>query len=570
MRKITFVIVFIVFLSQNSSAQFTRYVVKLKDKAGTPYSVDDPAKFLSARAITRRTKQHIPIDESDLPVSSQYIDSIRLSGSVAILDQSKWLNQVCIATTDSTAIDKINHFPFVIKTQPLKRKINPQLISRGKREESVTRNKFNEQINNINLPLSPKNVFGNYYSYGNAFDQVHIHNGEYLHNKGFRGEGMLIAILDAGFYHYQSLPAFDSVNLRRQVIETYDFVNNEVNVNEDHYHGMMCFSIIAGNIPGQLVGTCPNANFLLYRSEDVDSESPVEEQYWAAAAERADSAGADVITTSLGYNTFDNPVFDYSYSDMNGHTTLIAREATMAARKGMIVLAAAGNEGNDTWHFITTPADADSIISVGAVNSLGEPAAFSSYGPSSDGRVEPVAASVGEGTFVSSTTGPIIAGNGTSFATPNLAGLVTCLWQAFPEFTNMEIINAVKKSSSIYNNPDDRIGYGIPDFQKAYDDLYHQRIVRAEMILGNQNIKIYPNPFKDNFTVIIKPMHTSPGNFKIYDVSGKLYFIKQVALQAGVTQIINFTGMPAFQKGMYILRFSDGISKESFKLMGGE
>jgi subtilisin family serine protease len=255
---------------------------------------------------------------------------------------------------------------------------------------------------------------------------------------------------------------------------------------------------------------------------------------------------------------------------MNGHTTLIAREATMAARKGMIVLAAAGNEGNDTWHFITTPADADSIISVGAVNSLGEPAAFSSYGPSSDGRVEPVAASVGEGTFVSSTTGPIIAGNGTSFATPNLAGLVTCLWQAFPEFTNMEIINAVKKSSSIYNNPDDRIGYGIPDFQKAYDDLYHQRIVRAEMILGNQNIKIYPNPFKDNFTVIIKPMHTSPGNFKIYDVSGKLYFIKQVALQAGVTQIINFTGMPAFQKGMYILRFSDGISKESFKLMGGE
>jgi subtilisin family serine protease len=542
----------------------------LKDKAGTPYSVDDPAKFLSARAISRRSKQHIPIDETDLPVSPQYIDSIRLSGSVAILDQSKWLNQVCIATTDSTAIDKINHFPFVIKTQPLKRKINPQLISRGKREESVTRNKFNEQINDITLPLSPKNVFGNYYSYGNAFDQVHIHNGEYLHNKGFRGEGMLIAILDAGFYHYQSLPAFDSVNLRRQVIETYDFVNNEVNVNEDHYHGMMCFSIIAGNIPGQLVGTCPNANFLLYRSEDVDSESPVEEQYWAAAAERADSAGADVITTSLGYNTFDNPVFDYSYSDMNGHTTLIAREATMAARKGMIVLAAAGNEGNDTWHFITTPADADSIISVGAVNSLGEPAAFSSYGPSSDGRVEPVAASVGEGTFVSSTTGPIIAGNGTSFATPNLAGLVTCLWQAFPEFTNMEIINAVKKSSSIYNNPDDRIGYGIPDFQKAYDDLYHQRIVRAEMILGNQNIKIYPNPFKDNFTVIIKPMHTSPGNFKIYDVSGKLYFIKQVALQAGVTQIINFTGMPAFQKGMYILRFSDGISKESLKLMGGE
>jgi serine protease AprX len=570
MRKKTFVIVFIVFLSQNSSAQFTRYVVKLKDKAGTPYSVDDPAKFLSVRSVSRRSKQHIPIDETDLPVSPQYIDSIRLSGNVVILDQSKWLNQVCIATTDSSAIDKINRFPFVVATRPLKRTANSKLVLRNKWEDSITKNKFSERSSDINSPLSPRHVSGDYYSYGDAFDQVHIHKGEYLHNKGFHGEGMLIAILDAGFYHYQSLPAFDSVNLRRQVVETYDFVNNETSVNEDHYHGMMCFSIIGGNISGQLVGTCPNANFLLYRSEDVDSESPVEEQYWAAAAERADSAGADVITTSLGYNTFDNPVFNYSYSDMNGHTTLIAREATMAARKGMIVLAAAGNEGNDTWHFIITPADADSIISVGAVNSLGEPAAFSSYGPSSDGRVEPVAASVGEGTFVSSTTGPIIAGNGTSFATPNLAGLVTCLWQAFPEFTNTEIINAVKKSSSIYNNPDDRIGYGIPDFQKAYDDLYHQRIVRAEMILGNQNIKIYPNPFKDNFTVIIKPMHTSPGNFKIYDVSGKLYFIKQVALQAGVTQIINFTGVPAFQKGMYILRFSDGISKESFKLMGGQ
>jgi serine protease AprX len=571
MRKIISAILFIVFFSQNSSAQFTRYVVKLKDKTGTPYSIDDPSKFLSARAIARRTKQHIAIDETDLPVTPAYIDSIRLSGNVQILDESKWLNQVCIATTDSSAIDKINSFPFVVTTQPLKRTANANLTLRNKWDGSITKNKFNEQTDNVNSPMSPKNVLGDYYSYGNSFNQIHIHNGEYLHNKGFHGEGMLIAILDAGFYHYQTLPAFDSVNINHQVLETYDFVDNEVSVNEDYYHGMQVFSIIAGNIPGQLVGTCPNADFLLYRSEDVASESPVEEQYWAAAAERADSAGTDVITTSLGYNTFDNPVFDYTYADMNGHTTLIAKEATMAAKKGMIVLVAAGNEGNDAWHFITTPADADSIISVGAVDYLGEPASFSSYGPSSDGRVEPVAASVGAGTFVSSITGPITTGNGTSFATPNLAGLVTCLWQAFPEFTNMEIIEAVKKSSSIYNSPDDRIGYGIPDFQKAYDDLYQQKILRdAETILGNQNIKIYPNPFKNNFTVLIKPLHTATGTFKMYDVSGKLYFTMQAALQAGVSQVINFTSVSHFQKGMYILKFSDGSSKESFKLIGGE
>src|SRR5665213_1512020 len=412
MRKVTSVILFIVFFSQNSSAQFTRYIVRLKDKTGTPYSANDPSKFLSARAIARRAKQHIAIDETDLPVTPGYIDSIRLSGNVQILDESKWLNQICIATTDSSAIDKINSFPFVVTTQPLKRTANANVTLRNKWIGPITKNKFNERTDHVNSPLSPQNVLGDYYSYGNSFNQINIHNGEYLHNKGFHGEGMLIAILDAGFYHYQTLPAFDSVNIKHQVLETYDFVDNEVSVNEDYYHGMQVFSIIAGNIPGQLVGTCPNADFLLYRSEDVASESPVEEQYWAAAAERADSAGADVITTSLGYDTFDNSVFDYTYADMNGHTTLIAKETTMAARKGMIVLAAAGNEGNDAWHFITTPADADSIISVGAVDYLGEPAVFSSYGPSSDGRVEPVAASVGQGTFVSSTTGPITTGNG--------------------------------------------------------------------------------------------------------------------------------------------------------------
>ena len=568
MRKNYLLILLFLFFSLNSSAQFTRYIVRFKDKAGTPFSINDPSQFLSARAIARRSRQHVAIDETDLPVVPRYIDSVRLSGNVTILDESKWLNQVCIATTDSVALAKINTFPFVITTQPLKRMAASQITLKNESDGSVNRNKFNEQINNVTNVASPSGITGNYYSYGNSFGQINIHNGEYLHNKGFHGEGMLIAILDAGFYHYQSLPAFDSVNANHQVLDTYDYVHDDSSVNEQYFHGMQCFSTIAGNIPGQLVGSCPKANFLLYESEDVTSESPVEEQYWAAAAERADSAGADVITTSLGYSTFDNPIFNYTYADMNGHTTLIAQEASMAARKGMIVLAAAGNEGDDSWHYITTPADADSIISVGAVDNTGTVAAFSSYGPSSDGRVEPVAASVGVGTAVSSTTGPITTGDGTSFATPNLAGLVTCLWQAFPGFTNMEIINAVIKSSSIYNDPDDRIGYGIPDFEKAYDNLLQQSILQnADSILGNSNIKIYPNPFKDQFIVLIKPQNTATGTFRLYDVVGKLYFTKQVSLQQGMTQVINFANMQPLQKGMYILRFSDGISKQSLKLV---
>jgi len=566
MGKKYLILFFITFFSLHISAQFTKYIVRFKDKTGTPFSINDPSKFLSAKAIERRARQHIAIDETDLPVVPAYIDSLKSVTNVTVLDDSKWFNDVCIATTDSTALARINSFSFVVKTEPVKRIINANVAGRYESPEVVTRDKFNEQIKDITSPSSP--TPGNYYSYGDSYDQIHIHNGEYLHNQGFRGQGMLIAILDAGFYHYKSLPAFDSVNANNQVLDTYDFVANETSVNEDHYHGMMCFSIIAGNIPGQLVGSCPNAKLLLYRSEDVNSESPVEEQYWVAAAERADSAGADIISTSLGYNLFDNPVFDYTYSDMNGHTSMIAKAATIAARKGMIVLAAAGNEGDNSWHYIITPADADSIITVGAVDRSGIVADFSSYGPASDGRVKPTAASVGSGTALSSTTGPIQVGYGTSFATPNLAGLVTCLWQAFPEFTNMQIIEALKKSSSIYNNPDDRIGYGIPDFKKAFDDLSQQRAAgNVAGILEKQFIKVFPNPFRDKFSVAIKPQITSVASFKLYDAAGKLYFEKQLSLQEGVIQIINFDNLQPLQKGLYILKFSDGKNKKSFKLL---
>lgn len=567
MRKAYLFLLFITFSSLQVSAQFTKYIVRFKDKTGTPFSIKAPSKFLSAKAIERRSKQHIAIDETDLPLVPAYIDSLKSVNNVRVLDVSRWFNQVCIATTDSTALSKINSFSFVLKTEPVKRLIHSKMAGRNESPTYLTRNKFNEQIKEVTSPLSPP-VPGNYYSYGNSYNQIHIHHGEYLHNQGFRGEGMLIAILDAGFYHYKSLPAFDSINVNKQVIDTYDFVANETSVDEDFYHGMMCFSIIAGNIPGQFIGTCPKAKFLLYRSEDDSSESPVEEQYWIAAAERADSAGADIISTSLGYNLFDNPVFDYDYSEMNGKTTMIAKAATLAARKGMIVLAAAGNEGDNSWHYIITPADADSIITVGAVNVAGTVASFSSYGPASDGRVKPTAASVGWGTALSSTNGSIAIGNGTSFATPDLAGLVTCLWEAFPEFSNLQIIEAVKKSSSIYNNPNDRIGYGIPDFIKAVDDLTQQRAaMNVASLLGKQFIRVYPNPFKDKFTVIIMPQITSKATFKLFDAAGKYYFMKEVDLREGVIQTINFDQMQTLQQGLYILKFTDQKNKKSFKLM---
>ena len=557
MNKKYVLVVLTAFFSLNLSAQFTKYVIEFKDKNNTPFSINHPSAFLSAKSIERRNKQNISIDETDLPIPPRYIDSVRLAGNVIILNQSKWLNQVCIETQDSSALSRINRLPFVKNSNPVKRVSNAGIISK---------NKFTEQINKVSNPASPLNPTDEY-SYGNSLDQIKIHDGQYLHNAGFHGEGMLIAIIDAGFFHYQSLSAFDSVIINHQVIDTYDFVANKVSVNEENSHGMQCFSIIAANIPGQLVGSSPKANFLLYRSEDVSSESPVEEQYWIAAAEKADSIGADVITTSLGYNTFDNPAFDYTYADMDGRTTMIAKASSLAAKKGMILLAAAGNEGADSWHFISTPADAENIITVGAINSSGTPAPFSSFGPSADGRVKPTVASVGVATAISSVNGSIVSGNGTSFATPNMAGLVTCLWQAFPEFTNFEIIDAVKKSSNNYSSPDNRTGYGIPNFKTAYQLLNTERIRRITTILDDKKIKLFPNPFRKKITVLINPETSGKAFVSLYDISGKLYFSKEILLRKSEPQQIDLENLPLLPRGIYILKFFDGKNNQSFKLV---
>jgi hypothetical protein len=542
----------------DTKAQFSKYIIRFKNKTGTPFSINNPSQFLSAKSIQRRTRQNISIDETDLPVNPAYIDSVRLAGVVTILNKSKWLNQICIQTADNAALAKINKLPFVLSSQPL---MKPQSIL-------PATDKFNEKIGGVSLSQSLQ-TFGDYYNYGNSSAQIHIHEGEFLHNNGFRGEGMLMAIMDAGFYHYQTITAFDSVRINGQVAETYDFVKNETSVNEDYIHGMQCFSIIAANWPGQLVGSCPKAKFYLYRTEDVSSEYPVEEQNWVAAAERADSIGVDVFSTSLGYNTFNNSVFNHTYADMNGNTTIIARANDLAAKKGIISVVAAGNDGAGTWHFISTPADADSVVTVGAVNSQGVVAGFSSYGPSSDGQIKPTVASVGEGCAIANTDNQPTFGNGTSFSTPNMAGLITCLWEAFPDFTNMQIIEAVKKSSSLYTAPNDRIGYGIPNFHKAFDDLTRQRALKnVNSILGDNWIKIFPNPFKENFSILLNPQQSGAAILKLYDNTGKLYQTKQITIQSGQPQFIQFKDIQTLTHGIYILKYSDGLNKKSIRILG--
>ena len=467
MKRILLLFLVIAAFSTNSFSQSTRYIVRLKDKGTNPFTLSNPSAYLTNRAIQRRTRYNIAIDSSDLPITPRYIDSIRLAGAVTILNSSKWLNQVAIQTTDAAALNKISSFPFVIATDPIAARVQPAEIPVNK--------KLDAEGNFVPGTPVPQNILGDYYSYGQSFGQVHLHNGEFLHNRGFRGEGMQMAILDAGFYHYLSLPTFDSIRNNNQVLGTWDFVAGDTGVDEDHPHGMNCLSVIAANMPGIFMGTAPKTSFYLYRTEDAATEYPIEEQNWAAGIEKADSLGVDVCSTSLGYSTFDNPAFNHTYADMNGHTTIIARAANMAARKGILIVVAAGNEGLSSWHYVTTPADADSVMALGAVSTSGVVASFSSYGPNSSGQIKPSVAAVGINAVIANTsTGLPTFGNGTSFACPNMAGLSTCLWQAFPEVNNMAIINTLQQSANRANNPDNRTGYGIPDMKKAFVMLMRQ------------------------------------------------------------------------------------------------
>jgi hypothetical protein len=536
-------------LTLGASAQFSRYIVRFRDKGNNPYTIANPSQYLSQRAIQRRQRYNIAIDSTDLPVTPRYLDSLRAAGTVTILNTSKWLNQVAIKTSDAAAIAKINALPFVLSAAPI-----APFAAAG----SINDTKFGTTGNQDFLPgtSAPQDLM-NVYNYGRSNGQVHIHQGEFLHNLGFRGEGMQLAILDGGFFHYLTLPTFDSIRNGNQILGTWDFVSNEASVNEDDKHGMHCLSTIAANMPGVFVGTAPKTSFYLYRTEDVATEYPVEEQNMAAGFEKADSAGADLCSVSLGYTEFQDPVFDYTYSDFDGNTTISAKAADLAAKKGMLLVIANGNEGTTAWHYLTTPADADSVLSVGAVDTLGNVAAFSGYGPSADGQVKPTLAAVGRNAIVaSSSTGMPIYGDGTSFACPNLAGITTCLWQAFPEINNMGIIEAMKQSATRTANPDDRVGYGIPDVKRSFvyliKKLFTQQVSSAGcMARIDLGVKA-----EDNMSVIIERKLAAETDYTV------------VSIQSGsgsfAMQHFNFTDdLSADSGGIAKYRFRMDISTDT-------
>ena len=474
MKKLIVVLIGSCLLFTDIHAQFTRYVVKLKNKGGNPFSISAPTAYLSQKAIDRRTRYGITIDSTDLPVTPSYTTQIAGVANVTVLNVSKWHNSVSIQTADPNAITTINGLSFVQSVSAI-----------AARSQNPTK----EKLIIADQPYTPSQrstgITADYFNYGaGSLAEINLHKGQFLHNIGLRGQAMLIAVLDGGFFNYNILGAMDSIIINNQVKDTWDFYSRNATVSDDHPHGMQCLSTIAAYIPGQFIGMAPKANFVLYRTEDVNSEYPIEEFNMVCGMERADSAGADVISASLGYSDFDNPAFNHTYADMNGNTTVAAVGADLAAKKGILFLNSAGNEGAAAWHYITTPADGDSVIAVAAVATHGAVAPFSGYGPSSDGQIKPDMASVGFQALILSVSNTVTTGSGTSYACPKMAGLSTILWQGFPEVNNMRIVRALREAGSTASSPDDRMGYGIPDLKSAFGTLLTEFATSGSTING--------------------------------------------------------------------------------------
>jgi len=556
-NKITFkcivVIVFLVSLSDLAFSQYTKYWIQFSDKNNTPYTLWNPSEYLSARAIQRRLNQNIKIAANDLPVTPGYINSVKNVPNVTIINRSKWFNAITIQTADTNAINTIKNFPFVVNTKGVQRyhrksgiEANPTAIQPSSRKtESANQNAYN---------------------YGPSLNQIDMIGGVCLHNQGFHGEGMQIAVLDAGFYKVDSLPVFDSLRINKQILGTWDFVDNDSTVYNEHTHGTMVLSTMGGNVPGVIVGTAPKAKYWLLRTEAGATEFVIEEDNWVSGAEFADSVGADILSTSLGYTTFDSILVngvhvvnpdDHSYADMNGNTCRISIGTDIAVSKGMFAVCSAGNSGGSPWNFIGAPADADSVLAVGSVDSLKQYSWFSSNGPTVDNRVKPNVAAQGQDAVVADPyTGGIAHLSGTSFACPITAGLVACLWQAHPASTNMQVLHVIQQTASQFLHPDTLKGYGISDFCTAKTVLS----VNDDPLFDENVLVVYPNPFNESATLSVQGIKANGLSLSVFDLLGNLVHEQILNAQSILLNL-------KLSKGIYVLQVKDGARSYSAKLV---
>lgn len=481
------------------------YWVQFTDKNDSPYSIDNPEAYLSQRALERRARLGIAIDEYDIPVNPQYLQGVADCG-VQLLNPSKWLNGVTVHTSNADVIEAINALPYVQTVRECLN--NPEAQAEKERWMAAEM-----------MPVASRSMVAKGF-YGGAETQVYQLRVNELHDMGYDGTGVVIAVLDGGFTGTDIHPCFDNMREEGRLLGVRDFVYGSESVYSQSSHGTSCLSTIGAYDPNNMVGTAPKASFYLIHTEDGEGENIVEEYNWVSGAEYADSLGVDICTTSLGYIDFDMPEWDHTFSHYDGHTAPMTIGAEIAASRGIICTNSAGNEGEGTCT-LGIPADAEHILTVGAVDDQGDRAYFSSVGPTYDGRIKPDVMAMGEGTYVASGNpggwwGNYYNGNGTSFSNPVLAGAVACLRQARPEASVQEICDAVRMAGNRAENPDDYYGYGIPDFVEAMEliPLHVDTFVEQ-----NEIIDVFPNP--TNGEVHFRMKEGYKAELAIFDVTGR-------------------------------------------------
>jgi subtilisin family serine protease len=469
-----------------------KFRVYLSDKGASVYSTDEPERFLSEKAIKRKKRQNVAVDASDFPISPDYFTLVEKTGA-KVIAHSKWLQTLTVEVTDSLKINQLISLPFVDSVK---------YVWRG--HGRSYRNSIRPRLVNIDCTEKiPSDTL-----FGLADKQYRIHHADKLARAGFRGKGIDVGVIDAGFTNFDVIPYFSSVRLRGWM----NFVP-EGEIFSSSEHGTKVLSTMATNQPGLLLGSASEADYWLLRSEDVTSEFPVEEDYWVRAIEYADSLGLDVINTSLGYNHFDDPLLNYTHADLTGNVSIMSIAAEMAYAKGMLVVVSAGNEGNKPWQKLTPPGDAENVIAVGAVGADSLIASFSSHGFTADGRIKPDLVSVGNGTITIGQDGQIGTTSGTSLSSPFLAGLAASLWSINPELHRSALIDIILASSDRYETPDSVYGHGIPDFQKAMTEVLSQLKVEEDTVTVDDFT--FSRPSKNNLLITLTEPLFSVGAYQV-------------------------------------------------------
>jgi len=524
------------------------YRVYFTDKKNTLFSIDKPNQFLSYKTIQKRKKFNIPITEEDFPVNRQYVDSL-ISMGCKLHNISKWFN-TAVVTIDSSIIDKIKQLSFV-KDIYL---VSVKNVDTSSVNNKNTSKEKQEYLNKMSEYIGYNNNYNSSYNYGIALDQIEMLGGNTLHEKNYTANDIDIAVLDGGFYNYDKLYVLKNLIERNKVKKVIDFVDISPNAFTYSSHGTMVLSIMAACYDGQFVGTAPEANYWLFRTEDTQSETEIEEDNWTAAVEYADSAGIDIVNSSLGYTNYDIPFQNRTYSQFDGKTAYATKAANKAFEKGIIVIVSAGNSGDKDFKYIGVPADAKNAIAVGAVDRQKKRVPFSSIGPNASGDIKPDIVALGQAVAVVNSNGDFVYGNGTSFAAPLITGLTACLLQAHPEASHLQIVDAIKRSASQYESPDNWLGYGIPNF--AIADI---------ILSGNENTKIveekklniYPSPFNEQLNIIFYSDKDTKAVFNIYDCLGQNILSFTFDVNKGYNyKTISTKGINS--NTVYIIRFNIG------------